>query len=90
MTVTNPPAAMVKALPPGRYGFFDLVRSEWTKIRTVRSTMWTIGLTIVLGIGISALVTALTRAHWSSMTSDSARPSTRPRPASSVCSSASS
>ncbi len=67
MTVTNPPAAMVKALPPGRYGFFDLVRSEWTKIRTVRSTMWTIGLTIFLGIGISALVTALTRAHWSSM-----------------------
>lgn len=67
MTVTNPPAAMVKALPPGRYGFFDLVRSEWTKIRTVRSTMWTIGLTIFLGIGISALVTALTRSHWSSM-----------------------
>ncbi len=67
MTVTNPPAAMVKVLPPGRYGFFDLMRSEWTKIRTVRSTMWTIGLTIFLGIGISALVTALTRSHWSSM-----------------------
>jgi ABC-type transport system involved in multi-copper enzyme maturation permease subunit len=58
---------MAKALPAGRYGFFDLVRSEWTKIRTVRSTMWTIGVTIVLGIGIGALVTALTRAHWSSM-----------------------
>jgi hypothetical protein len=58
---------MVKALPPGRYGFFDLVKSEWTKIRTVRSTMWTIGVTIVLGIGIGALVTALTRAHWNSM-----------------------
>ena len=38
--------------PTGRYSFADLVRSEWTKIRTVRSTMWTIGVTIVLGIGI--------------------------------------
>lgn len=60
-------APMEKALPAGRYGFFDLVRSEWTKIRTVRSTMWTIGVTIVLGIGIGALVTAVTRSHWSSM-----------------------
>ena len=65
-TQTTPPPAMQKALPPGHYGFFDLVRSEWTKIRTVRSTMWTIGVTIVLGIGIGALVCALTRSHWSS------------------------
>jgi ABC-2 type transport system permease protein len=67
-TQTTPPPAMHKALPPGRYGFFGLVRSEWTKIRTVRSTMWTIGVTIVLGIGIGALVCALTRSHWSSVT----------------------
>lgn len=66
-TVTTPPPAMERALPPGRYGFFDLVKSEWTKIRTVRSTMWTLGVVVVLGIGIGALVTALTRSHWSSM-----------------------
>jgi ABC-type transport system involved in multi-copper enzyme maturation permease subunit len=54
-------------LPAGRYSFHDLVRSEWTKIRTVRSTMWTIGVTIVLGIGIGALVSALTQSHWNSM-----------------------
>jgi ABC-2 type transport system permease protein len=65
-TVTTPTPAP-STLPGGRYSFTDLVRSEWTKIRTVRSTMWTIGVTIVLGIGIGALVTALTRAHWSSM-----------------------
>jgi len=53
-----------KALPTGRYSLLDLARSEWTKIRTVRSTMWTIGVTIVLGIGIGALVCAVTRAHW--------------------------
>jgi hypothetical protein len=41
----------------------DLIRSEWTKLRTVRSTMWTLGATIVVGIGISALATAEVRAH---------------------------
>ena len=66
-TQTTPPPALEKTLPSGRYGFFDLLRSEWTKIRTVRSTMWTIGVTVVLGIGIGALVSALTRSHWASM-----------------------
>jgi len=66
-TQTTPPPAMQKALPPGHYSFIDLLRSEWTKIRTVRSTMWTIAVTVVLGIGIGALVSALTRSHWSSM-----------------------
>jgi ABC-2 type transport system permease protein len=66
-TVTTSTEFTSSAVPAGHYSFFDLVRSEWTKIRTVRSTMWTIGVTIVLGIGIGALVTALTRSHWFSM-----------------------
>ncbi|HUZ41025.1 MAG TPA: ABC transporter permease [Acidimicrobiales bacterium] len=66
-TVTTPSEVTSTKLPEGHYSFFDLVRSEWTKIRTVRSTMWTIGVTIALGIGIGALVTALTRSHWYSM-----------------------
>ncbi len=57
-------ATIGKAMPPGRYGISGLLRSEWTKLRTVRSTMWTLGVTVVLGIGISALATAETRAHW--------------------------
>lgn len=32
------------------------LRSEWTKIRTVRSTMWTLGVMLVLVIGINLLV----------------------------------
>jgi len=56
-----------KALPAGRYGVSGLLRSEWTKLRTVRSTMWTLGVTVVLGIGLSVLATAETRAHWSTM-----------------------
>jgi ABC-2 type transport system permease protein len=50
-----------------RYGFGGLVRSELTKLRTVRSTAWTLGLTVALGIGLSALAAVETRLHWSSM-----------------------
>jgi len=56
-----------KALPSGRYDTVGLLRSEWTKLRTVRSTMWTLGITIVVGIGISALATGETRSHWATM-----------------------
>lgn len=56
-----------KELPPGRYGIAGLLRSEWAKLRTVRSTMWTLGITLLLGIGIGAIATAETRAHWSTM-----------------------
>lgn len=55
----------VKSLPPGRYSMKGLLASEWTKLRSVRSTTWSIALTVVLGIGLSALVSAETRAHWS-------------------------
>ncbi len=64
MSTDTTAVTATKALPPGRYSLLDLAKSEWTKIRTVRSTMWTIGVTIVLGIGIGALVCAVTRAHW--------------------------
>jgi ABC-type transport system involved in multi-copper enzyme maturation permease subunit len=67
VSVTTTSERAPRALPSGNYSFFDLVKSEWTKIRTVRSTMWTIAVTIVLGVGIGALVTAETRAHWSSV-----------------------
>ncbi len=56
-----------KELPPGRYGIGGLLRSEWAKLRTVRSTMWTLGITLLLGVGIGAIATAETRAHWSTM-----------------------
>ena len=53
-----------KTLPTGSYSLSDLIRSEWIKLRTVRSTVWTLALTIVIGIGIGALATGETQAHW--------------------------
>ncbi|MBB6346621.1 ABC transporter permease subunit [Nonomuraea muscovyensis] len=36
----------------------DIFRSEWTKIRSVRSTVWTLTVTAVLVLGLSALISA--------------------------------
>jgi ABC-2 type transport system permease protein len=57
------------ALPAvkGRAGLAGVVRSEFTKIRSVRSTYWTLFALLVVGIGVGALVTGLTAGHWNQM-----------------------
>ena len=52
----------MQALRP--YRFSDVVRSEWTKFRSVRSTYWTILIDVVLGIGLSVLVSGVSAAHY--------------------------
>jgi ABC-2 type transport system permease protein len=39
--------------------FAGLVRAEWTKIRSVRSTVWTLLLFVVITVGLTALLTVL-------------------------------
>ena len=41
------------------------MRAEWTKLRSVRSTRWSLLLLIVLTLGFTVLFTALTVAQWS-------------------------
>lgn len=43
----------------GTPGFGDAVRSEWTKLRSVRSSVWTILTALAVGIGLSALIAAV-------------------------------
>src|SRR5579863_10275956 len=38
--------------------FADVLRSEWTKLRSVRSTLWSLTATVVLGIGLGAVISA--------------------------------
>ncbi|MFI7105191.1 ABC transporter permease [Nonomuraea sp. NPDC050227] len=40
----------------------DILRSEWTKIRSVRSTVWTLAVTAVLLIGLGGLLSVASRA----------------------------
>lgn len=54
-------------VPAGHYRLSGLLRAEWTKLRTVRSTPWSYGLVAVLGVGLAILATAETRAHWSTL-----------------------
>jgi len=57
MTTTAPALGGLSTLPPptGRAGFGGALRSEWTKIRSVRSTMWTLSTAVVITVGISVL-----------------------------------
>ncbi|MFY9926504.1 MAG: ABC transporter permease [Streptosporangiaceae bacterium] len=40
--------------------FADVLRSEWTKLRSVRSTFWALTVTVVLGITLGAVISAAT------------------------------
>jgi ABC-2 type transport system permease protein len=57
-TTTQLPGSSAPALrsaPSGRAGFTGALRSEFTKIRSVRSTYWTLITLVVVTIGIGAL-----------------------------------
>jgi len=43
-------------IPARPAGFRDALASEWTKIRSVRSTLWTLGIMVVLVVGLGLLV----------------------------------
>jgi ABC-2 type transport system permease protein len=52
------------SIPPGRVTLGGLLGSEWTKLRTVRSTAWILAATVFVGVAASALAMGFTRAHW--------------------------
>jgi ABC-2 type transport system permease protein len=56
----------LSSLPPtrGRANLAGTIRSEITKMRSVRSTYWTMLVLLVITIGIGALVSWLTGSHW--------------------------
>ncbi|MEU4063617.1 ABC transporter permease [Streptomyces wedmorensis] len=60
------PYAYVSPIPVRRAHLGDALASEWTKIRSVRSTMWTLGVMILLmlalGLGVAAIAAASQRA----------------------------
>lgn len=52
----------------------DAITSEWTKIRSVRSTMWTLGVMIVLMVGVGGLAAWAVSLSEASLGRDSALP----------------
>ena len=63
-TVPAPTTTPGPARPAGHSGFIHALHSEWTKLRTVRSTLWCVVMTAVAGIGIGILATASEASHW--------------------------
>ncbi|GAA3034889.1 ABC transporter permease subunit [Kitasatospora sp. NPDC006786] len=54
--------------------FPAILRSEWTKIRSVRSTVWTLALTFVVTVGIGALLSLLTNNNFTEFRRDDLSP----------------
>ena len=63
-TTVAPVASAAPSSPRAKVDVAGLVRSEWTKIRSVRSTLWALLLLVVLTLGFTALFTGLTTAQW--------------------------
>jgi ABC-2 type transport system permease protein len=53
--------------PAREPGFNDLLRSEWTKLRSIRSTTWSLLLMAVVSIGITITATAVYTSTWSTL-----------------------
>jgi ABC-type transport system involved in multi-copper enzyme maturation permease subunit len=71
VTTTTPAAPAAAAGPPEvasaspLTSFGRLMRAEWTKIRSVRSTIWSLVIFVVVTVGFTALITWLITANWS-------------------------
>ena len=67
MATTTTPNTLLPSLPPatGRAGLRGAIASEFTKIRSVRSTYWTLAALLVVSIGIGAAITGGTAASFS-------------------------
>jgi len=64
MTTTTRQAPALPA-PSGRARFGGTLRSEFTKIRSVRSTYWTLLMLFAVSVGLGAAISAVVAADWS-------------------------
>jgi ABC-2 type transport system permease protein len=66
MSVTTVPGGSVPGPSRDRYRISGALGSEWTKLTTVRSTVWALLATAVVGIGLGAIVTSAQAARFAS------------------------
>jgi ABC-2 type transport system permease protein len=67
MATTTTPATLLPSLPQatGRAGLRGAIASEFTKIRSVRSTYWTLAALLIVSIGIGAAIAGGSAANFS-------------------------
>jgi len=54
-------------MPRGRVTQLRVIRSEWTKLRSVRSTRWALATAVLATIGLAALACAIAAHHYAQM-----------------------
>jgi len=59
----QPAIAGPDPFPQAKATFATALRSEWTKIRTVRSTFWTLLITVVITVGLGSLIAVGSSSH---------------------------
>src|ERR1700677_4730951 len=66
MATTTTPNSRLSPLPQatGRAGLRGAIASEFTKIRSVRSTYWTLAALLIISIGVGAAITAGSAANF--------------------------
>jgi ABC-2 type transport system permease protein len=66
MATTITPDVRLSSLPPagGRAGLKGALASEFTKLRSVRSTYWTLGALFIVSVGLGIAITAGTAANF--------------------------
>src|SRR6202042_1833361 len=66
MATATTPNVRLAALPPaaGQAGLGGALASEFTKLRSVRSTYWTLGALFIVSVGLAVAITAGTAANF--------------------------
>jgi ABC-2 type transport system permease protein len=59
--------ALTRVRPSSRAGLAGTVRSEFTKVRSTRSTYWALALLVLVSLAWSVIFCAGTAAHWAHM-----------------------
>jgi hypothetical protein len=63
----SPGVKLPRLKATGRVRFAGVLLSEWTKLRSVRSTAWSLAAGFLLTIAFPIIFALVTRTHWSSM-----------------------
>jgi ABC-type transport system involved in multi-copper enzyme maturation permease subunit len=67
MSTQTPTVRLPRLDNTGRVAFHRVLLSEWTKLRSVRSTLWSLGAALLLTIAFPVIFSFVTRSHWGSM-----------------------
>lgn len=67
MSALTPTVRLPRLESSGRVTFHRVLLSEWTKLRSVRSTKWSLAAAFLLAIAFPVIFAFVTSSHWGSM-----------------------